>query len=100
MIAVNKSRFPLGQVVATPVAIQALAKAEQLPAEFLNRHVAGDWGDLDQGDRQANDDAIEDGGRIFSAYLLKTGVKIWVITEAADDDGNRLATTILLPDEY
>ena len=100
MIAVNKSRFPLGQVVATPGAIRALANAEQLPAEFLNRHVAGDWGDLGQADRQTNDEAVDDGGRIFSAYLLRTGMKIWVITEAADDDGNRPATTILLPDEY
>lgn len=100
MIAINKSRFQLGRVVATPGAIRALANANQLPRELLNRHVAGDWGDLSEGDRQANDDAIEDGSRIFSAYLLKTGVKIWVITEAVDDDGNRSATTILLPDEY
>ena len=95
MIAINKSRFPLGQVVATPGAIQALAKAEQLPAVFLDRHVAGDWGDLGQADRQANDEAIDDGSRIFSAYLLKTGVKIWVISEA-----DRSSTCILLPEEY
>jgi hypothetical protein len=28
------------------------------------------------------------------------GVKLWVITEAAGDDGHRAATTILPPDEY
>jgi hypothetical protein len=28
------------------------------------------------------------------------GVKIWIITEAAGDDGNRASTCILLPDEY
>jgi hypothetical protein len=31
---------------------------------------------------------------------MKSGAKIWIITEAADDDGQREATTILLPDEY
>ena len=35
------------------------------------------------------------GFRILSAYMLKTGVKIWIITEA-----DRSVTTFLLPDEY
>ena len=100
MIEVNKSRFPLGKVVATPGAIQALMNAAQLPGELLSRHVAGEWGDLCQEDRQANEDAIADGSRILSVYVLKTGVKIWVITEAADENGSRAVTTILLPDEY
>jgi hypothetical protein len=39
-------RFPLGRVVATPGALRALEKAELLPAEFLDRHVNGDWGDV------------------------------------------------------
>jgi hypothetical protein len=36
----------------------------------------------------------------LSAYRTLVGVKIWIITEAADDNGKRLATTILLPSEY
>lgn len=36
----------------------------------------------------------------MSAYTLTSGEKLWVITEAADDDGNRICTTLLLPDEY
>lgn len=51
-------------------------------------------------DRRANDEALKDGSRIFSAYKTKAGVKVWVITEASDDDGQRAATTLLLPDEY
>ena len=34
--------FPLGQVVATLGALDALAEAGQLPQEFLYRHAAGD----------------------------------------------------------
>ena len=69
--------------------------------EFLSLHLAGAWGDeLDAEDKAANDEALKDGSRILSAYILKTGEKIWLITEAEDDNGNREATTGLLPDEY
>ncbi|MFO0806209.1 MAG: hypothetical protein U0791_24160 [Gemmataceae bacterium] len=51
-------------------------------------------------DKAANDESLVDGSRLLSAYLLTTDVKIWIITEAVDDHGNREATTVLLPDEY
>jgi hypothetical protein len=47
-----------------------------------------------------NDESLKDGSRLLSAYLLKDGTKIWIITEAEDDNGKREATTILLPEEY
>jgi hypothetical protein len=47
-----------------------------------------------------NEAALVQGDRILSAYRTLKGVKVWVITEAADDNGHRAATTILLPDEY
>ena len=87
--------FELGQVVATPGALRALQKAEQLPAEFLDRHVAGDWGELDDEDRQENAFSVRNGFRILSAYTTSAGDKIWIITEA-----DRSATTLLLPEEY
>ena len=51
-------------------------------------------------DKQLNDQSVIDGSRILSAYRLSTGEKLWVITEAEDDHGHRVATTILKPDEY
>ncbi len=87
--------FELGQVVATPGALQALQEAEQLPAAFLDRHVSGDWGELGDEDTQANERALHEGLRILSAYTTSDGVKLWVITEA-----DRSATTMLLPSEY
>jgi LysM repeat protein len=95
-----KPLFKLGQVVATPGAIEALERAEQTPWSLVARHVAGDWGDLSEDDRQLNNEALKDGSRLLSAYILKTGEKLWAITEAQDDHGNRAATTLLLPDEY
>jgi hypothetical protein len=95
-----KPLFKLGQVVATPGALEALGKAGQQPWELLARHLRGQWGDLSDEDRRLNDEALKDGSRLLSAYALKTGQKVWVITEAADDHRSRAATTILLPDEY
>jgi hypothetical protein len=100
MVDLVRPRFRLGQTVATPAALKAIQQAGQSPAEFLDRHVRGDWGDLCDEDEQANEDALQDGSRILSAYHTSTGQKIWIITEAADEDDRREATTILLPDEY
>jgi hypothetical protein len=100
MISVKIGLFKLGAVVATPGALAALEKAGQSPWEFLARHVQGDWGVVDAEDSEANNQALKDGSRLLSAYLLKTGEKLWLITEAEDDHGNRAATTLLLPDEY
>ena len=82
-------------MVATPGALRELEEAEQSPREFLQRHVTGDWGDLCEEDKNENEFSLKNELRILSAYTLRTGVKIWVITEA-----DRSATTILLPDEY
>jgi len=87
--------FTLGQTVATPGAIQALEKAGQLASHFLVKHALGDWGDLCDEDKTANDEALADDLRILSAYRLEDGTKIWVITEA-----DRSSTTVLLPEEY
>lgn len=101
MIAINHTPlFRPGRIVATPGCLEQLERAGQNLWDFLARHLAGDWGELDEIDKLSNDDAVKDGSRILSAYILKTGVKIWLITEAEDDAGNREATTGLLPEEY
>ena len=95
-----KPKFSLGQVLATPGALEALEKSGESPATFINRHASGDWGEVSGGDGQLNDEALKDGSRLLSAYRTKFGTKLWVITEATDDQGRREATTILLPEEY
>lgn len=90
-----KPRFLMGRVVATPGALAALELANQSADEFLHRHQGGDWGEVDDGDKQANEIAIQDGYRILSAYQLKTGERIWIVTES-----DFRSTCILLPSEY
>ena len=87
--------FSLGQIVATPGALEALESAGHTASEFIARHALGDWGDLCSEDKAANDEALENGLRILSAYKLRDGTRIWIITEA-----DRSVTTVLLPEEY
>ena len=85
-------KFSLGQVVITPNALEKLKSDDILNA--LNRHVAGDWGEMDPEDRLENDQALANGSRLFSAYR-SDGTKFWIITEA-----DRSSTCVLLPEDY
>jgi hypothetical protein len=87
--------FALGQVVATPGALAALETAGQAPHEFLARHVVGDWGNLVEEDVRENERALKVGNRLFSAYNLNDGTRLWIITEY-----DRSVSTLLLPMEY
>jgi hypothetical protein len=84
--------FPLGQMVITANASQRLSTEEVMTA--LRRHASGDWGDLCPEDSLANDEALNLGGRLFSAYGQGEG-RLWVITEA-----DRSVTTLLFPEDY
>jgi hypothetical protein len=101
MISVTTPKFSLSRLLITPGAQEALAATGESPLAFIfGRHAKGDWGDVDAEDAALNDEALKDGSRLLSAYKLKDGTKIWVITEAVGDNGQREATTILLPEEY
>ena len=95
MIAVRNPVFQLGVVVATPGALEVLAKTGTQPWTLLSRHVSGDFGsELDAEDVQANHYAIREGERVLSLYTVG-GVRLYVITEA-----DRSSSTILRADEY
>ena len=93
-------RFQLGQVVATRGALRALEQNETNGLEFIQRHSIGDWGEVCAEDKEANCLAVESGARLMSAYSLRDGTKLWVITEATGENSRRQTTTLLLPDEY
>ena len=85
--------FPLGLLVATPGALEAVGDGDI--GQALARHMHGDWGELGEKDKRENELALEQGYRLLSSYRSATGVKFWIITEA-----DRSATTVLLPEEY
>ncbi len=86
-------KFPTGQLVATPGALEAITATDL--STFVSRHINGDWGDLCAEDKLLNESALAHGDRLMSSYTTKQGVKIWIITEA-----DRSSTTVLLPEEY
>ena len=92
--------FSLGRIVATPGALRLAESGAFDSPELLGRHVSGDWGDLDAFDRRENERALRSGARIFSAYQTPQGGRVWIITEATNDQGARGSTCILLPEEY
>jgi len=100
MISVNSPKFQLGMSLITPAAQMAMEATGESPWTFFSRHLRGDWGQIDAEDAELNNEALKDGSRLLSAYLLKDGTKIWIITEAVGENEKREATTILLPEEY
>jgi hypothetical protein len=91
----STARFPLGQLLLTQGASEALEDAAQSPQEFINRHSRLEQGELSNEDHKENLFSVNKPLRIFSAFKTANGVKLWVITEA-----ERSATTLLLPCEY
>lgn len=86
----------LGRLVMTAAAAKVLEETETEPMVLLWRHATGDWGQVEQDDREANDRAIVSGLECtYSNYRLVRGQCIWVVTEA-----DRSATLMCLPDEY
>jgi hypothetical protein len=90
-----KPLFTLGQVVATPGALAALEASGESLFDYVQRHLTGDWGDVSAPDVYENEYALAHDLRLLSSYKLKSGQRIWIITEA-----DRSSTCILLPEEY
>ena len=91
--AVSAAKFQLGQLVATPNALNRLTQ-DDIRSGII-RHQSGDWGDFGADDRKENDLALERGTRLLSAYQASNGVKFWIITEA-----DKSSTTVLMPEDY
>ena len=86
--------FQLGAIVATPCALRHCINNNVDAMSLINRHAAGDWGDLNAEDVAANVHAVQHDLRVFSSYKISDS-KVWCITEA-----DRSSTCLLLPREY
>jgi len=91
-------RFNPGQLVMTRGVNDLVADSAKFAKHVhlsLRRHLAGDWGEVCDEDRTANESALKEGDRLFSVYKKEGVPTIWIIT-----DWDRSATTVLFPDEY
>ena len=97
--------FDLGQLVAAAGVAEAMSSCAAF-ANFvfdcLKRYCQGDWGEMEQGDIDMNNESVAlDDGRVLASYDMPADIpidyadKIWIITEA-----DRSVTTVLFPDEY
>jgi hypothetical protein len=94
-------RHNLGRVVAT-AAVAAAVPHHQITA-LLDRHAAGDWGDLSEDDKAANDEAARSGdGRLFSSYATAEHDTLWIISNdiQGEGEGEGPITTVMFPEEY
>ncbi|HTP65205.1 MAG TPA: hypothetical protein VMJ66_07435 [Geobacteraceae bacterium] len=91
-------KFKPGRMVMTRGVNDLVAENEEFAKHVclsIKRHLAGDWGDVCDEDRAANETALQNGERLFSVYKKEGLPTIWVITE-----WDRSATTTLFPEEY
>ena len=89
----NSIKFNPGNICSTPGVLAEINMRDITDA--LNRHLLGDWGSLSEEDREANEDALLNEGRLLSSYVSSNEIEFWIITEA-----DRSVTTLLLPSEY
>jgi hypothetical protein len=92
VIAVTKTKFPLGQILMTANAAAQLDAVTVI--ESVNRHAMGDWGEVCPEDAAQNELALKEGCRLLSVYGNGER-RFWIITEA-----DRSVTTVLMPSDY
>jgi len=92
--------FGLGKLFVTRGISELMEQGLDI-TPFVQRHITGDDGDLDEEDKAENRLSLKHNYRILSAYHFSPAnrpdakIKIWIITEA-----DRSVTTVLLPEEY
>ena len=110
----TEKRFELGQIVATPQALERIAKHGFNADYLIARHHSGDWGDVSEPDARKNEQALTSGLRLLSVYRLVEKMwlqsmprtersrlpTIWIETSAANESGLRESTTILCPEDW
>ena len=82
----GRPRFPLGQIVSTPGALEACSP--EYLAACLSRHARGYWGLVCKEDTASNERAVKDGSRILSSFAIDPAKPsegfgentLWIIT--------------------
>ena len=90
--------FDLGIIVNTIKVHNFISQSEgnyDYVMRCFERYISGDWGEMCEEDKIANDEALITEDRILASYEEEGMPKIWIITE-----WDRSSTTILFPSEY
>jgi hypothetical protein len=92
MIFPSMMKIQLGRLVITPAAL--LASSTDDICRAIDRHVCGQWGDVSEDERAANELALSTASRVLSVHHTPTGTELRVITT-----GDRFSTTVYLPSD-
>jgi hypothetical protein len=86
------AKFRLGRIVLTTRALERLSQDDLLTA--IQRHQAGDWGNVTEERRQKNELSLKEGFCLVSVYHASNSERVQIVTEA-----DRSSTTVLMPEE-
>ncbi|MGD0814633.1 MAG: hypothetical protein ABSA83_13585 [Verrucomicrobiota bacterium] len=92
MILSSMMKFNLGRLVISPAALQTLSEDEICRA--IDQHVLGQWGDVSEHERDANELALSTASTLLSVYHTDIGTEFRIMTT-----GDRFMTTVYLPSE-
>ena len=95
--------FNIGKVVVTHGINEAMKENSRFAVEVslsLQRYAVKDWGNISDGDKQTNEDALQypDDLYLLAAYQTCEG-KIWIITDRISENAGDNATTVCFPSE-
>ena len=86
--------FPLGQMLATISVLEVCKFGAIDLGPYIERHLAGDWGDVSTDIRSSNDRAMKEGKGVLKSVFHPGGRRIWLVTDSA-----RSQTVAMLPHE-
>ena len=106
-LGIQIDRFEPGVLAVTPGIAEARRRGIINVRALFKRHFSGDYGEIHDKDKSANELSIKDGSCIISGYDTDAG-RVLIITSPESDrtilpdyvEGHRAFTTILLAEEY
>lgn len=90
-------KFKVGEVVVTKTVAEYVEEIQFdkfLMMKWLKRHQNGDWGEMSEEYKKANDLALVNGQRVVSSHMLGEKI-VWIVTES-----DRKFTAFMFPDQY
>lgn len=106
-LGINIDRFEPGVLAVTPGIAKARQRGIINVRVLFKRHFSGDYGEINDEDKSANELSIKDGSCIVSGYDTDAG-RVLIITSPESDrtilpdyvEGHRAFTTMTLAEEY
>jgi len=95
VLSLCRPLFQPGRLLMTPGVTRLVHDHQFNLMSYLSRHLSGDWGDISETDRRANQLALRDGDALRSAYQVTPDLRLLIVTAARRD-----VTTARLPGEH